>query len=585
MSRPITKAKGRLTSAVAAGSSTISFQSTDSNRALTSVAMADFGTYGYLTINPTGKTDNYEVVRFESWSVSSSIITIGTLTRNLELEGNDTAQTGRAFPAGTTVIISTNHHVFNNVVRTEDAQTIAGAKTFTGIATLADNSTLTTSAAPVADAEIANKKYIDDIAIAGSPDMTLTVKGIAELATDAEASAGTATGGTGANLVVAASSCNETAAATKIPVGDSGGKIGSDWGGSASTLATLDGSSLVVENPASATATPTATKIPISDASGKLDGWISNSMPFGGDGSDGALDTSGGTVDIDAGGARYVVRNYTTITVASNALTFSNTHANGTIFIIKSQGNCTISDTINLDGDGSAGGAGGAGGASGSDGTPISNWEVITQDGLEIEGQNGVNNGAGGAGGVKQFSPYIHNISVALKPGSGGGGGGGGSATAGGAGGAGGGALLIECGGALNFTGTITADGVTGSAGTAGSNGGGGGGGGAGGNVLVLYNTLTSKSGTITITGGNGGAGGSGSNVNSGGSGGGGAGSDVSSGGAGGAAASGPASSGTAASIGGSGGAAGSGDAAGGGGGGGASGWYSVLPFVDPETT
>ncbi|MFA5836169.1 MAG: hypothetical protein WC837_04350 [Bellilinea sp.] len=43
----------------------------------------------------------------------------------------------------------------------------------------------------------------------------------------------------------------------------------------ASGLASLDASSLVVQNPANATATPTASKIPIADANGKLDGWIS----------------------------------------------------------------------------------------------------------------------------------------------------------------------------------------------------------------------------------------------------------------------------------------------------------------------
>lgn len=43
----------------------------------------------------------------------------------------------------------------------------------------------------------------------------------------------------------------------------------------ASGLASLNGSSLVVQNPANATATPTASKIPIADGSGKLDGWVS----------------------------------------------------------------------------------------------------------------------------------------------------------------------------------------------------------------------------------------------------------------------------------------------------------------------
>lgn len=46
--------------------------------------------------------------------------------------------------------------------------------------------------------------------------------------------------------------------------------------GAASGLATLNGSSLVVENPANATSTATASKIPIADESGKLDTWVSD---------------------------------------------------------------------------------------------------------------------------------------------------------------------------------------------------------------------------------------------------------------------------------------------------------------------
>jgi len=45
--------------------------------------------------------------------------------------------------------------------------------------------------------------------------------------------------------------------------------------GVANGVASLDGSSKVVQDPANATATPTASKIPIAESSGKLDGWIS----------------------------------------------------------------------------------------------------------------------------------------------------------------------------------------------------------------------------------------------------------------------------------------------------------------------
>lgn len=65
-----------------------------------------------------------------------------------------------------------------------------------------------------------------------------------------------------------------TPTASKIPIADGSGKLAAGWGGSASTLATLNASTKVVEDPANATATPGASKIPIADGSGKLAaGW------------------------------------------------------------------------------------------------------------------------------------------------------------------------------------------------------------------------------------------------------------------------------------------------------------------------
>lgn len=51
----------------------------------------------------------------------------------------------------------------------------------------------------------------------------------------------------------------------------SDGKLDNSLGGSASSLATLNASSLVVQNPNSATSTPAANSIPIADANGQLD--------------------------------------------------------------------------------------------------------------------------------------------------------------------------------------------------------------------------------------------------------------------------------------------------------------------------
>jgi len=93
---------------------------------------------------------------------------------------------------------------------------------------------------------------------------------------------------------------------------------------------------------------------------------------------------------------------------------------------------------------------------------------------------------------------------------SAGGGGANGAGTYKGAGGNGGGALLIECAGTLTFTGSISVDGNDGvdATGSAGGPGSGGGGGGAAGMSLILYNILGTNTGSVVANGGDGGNGG-----------------------------------------------------------------------------
>jgi hypothetical protein len=112
-----------------------------------------------------------------------------------------------------------------------------------------------------------------------------TEQGYVELATDAETIAGidTERAVTSSNITakididgtlagnldtrIPSQKAVKTYADTKIP---------STQKGAASGVASLNGSTKVVEDPANATVTPTASKIPISDGSGKLDGWISS---------------------------------------------------------------------------------------------------------------------------------------------------------------------------------------------------------------------------------------------------------------------------------------------------------------------
>jgi hypothetical protein len=78
--------------------------------------------------------------------------------------------------------------------------------------------------------ELIDKKYADDLAIAGAPDSSIITKGIVEQATKAETAAGTATGGTTAPLVVPNSSFSATfSATTTVPVTGTNGKLSSGF--------------------------------------------------------------------------------------------------------------------------------------------------------------------------------------------------------------------------------------------------------------------------------------------------------------------------------------------------------------------
>jgi hypothetical protein len=69
---------------------------------------------------------------------------------------------------------------------------------------------------------------------------------------------------------------------------------------------------------------------------------------FGGTGADGALSITSGTTNIDLAGVAVFIKDYTSISITgTGALTFSNPHTNGTIIILKSQGNVTITSSAN----------------------------------------------------------------------------------------------------------------------------------------------------------------------------------------------------------------------------------------------
>lgn len=239
----------------------------------------------------------------------------------------------------------------------------------------------------------------------------------------------------------------------------------------------------------------------IKDSDDSINGYVSRDARhftvaldrFGGDGSDGTLSISSGTTTIDLGGAAVFIKNYSSISITGTGkLTFINPHFNGTLVVLKSQGNVTLTSTVNplIDLRGI-----------GASASSIPNFMVGGALCVGTDGVQGVAMSRAGRQGDLMYVNARFNRTIWAAPGAGGGHNGGGGAS----GGIGGGGLLIECEGALNFTGTINSSGSAAQNGV--PNNDAGGGGGACGIVVIIYNTLTLNTGTITATGGAGGSG------------------------------------------------------------------------------
>lgn len=126
-----------------------------------------------------------------------------------------------AWTQGAKVLIGTNPpHMYGTFANKFNEETIEEIWTFLNTTI----PTLDSYLAPTLDEQLAPKKYVDDTAGAGAADATTTVKGVIELATQAELDAGTDTGGTGASLVAIPSNIADSIqTSTFISAADAGG--------------------------------------------------------------------------------------------------------------------------------------------------------------------------------------------------------------------------------------------------------------------------------------------------------------------------------------------------------------------------
>jgi hypothetical protein len=204
------------------------------------LTMANFGDKGFITIDPSGGSLE-EQISFSGLTVNANGTSTLTGVKSVLCLSPYTETSGLAkqHSGGATAVVAITSGLLAQFANKGNAETITGVYTFTSTAKAKYNIHPTFSA----DEEIVDKKYVDDTAIAGSPNASETVKGLVQLATGAELAAGTTTGTTGARLTPATSSCKNTSAgagdANKIPVLGADGLLDQTFLDKARTWATI----------------------------------------------------------------------------------------------------------------------------------------------------------------------------------------------------------------------------------------------------------------------------------------------------------------------------------------------------------
>jgi len=139
--------------------------------------MTDFGTTGYITINPGG--DDEEIISFTGFTVNTDgTVSIDTgIVRGLKgIYPYSTGGTAKDHSAGSIVVVSNNPQLYAAILA-----------------------------------------YIDGIAVAGAPDASLIAKGLVEIATSTEIDADTDTGSTGAIIAVSPDQLALSKYGTRLP--------------------------------------------------------------------------------------------------------------------------------------------------------------------------------------------------------------------------------------------------------------------------------------------------------------------------------------------------------------------------------
>lgn len=197
------------------------------------LAMADFGSIGYLTLEP-GNVRRQEFISFTSLVTNSDgTATLTGVTRGLSpvypFTASSTIQ--QEHGGGTTAVISNPPQFYERFANKLNAQTISALWTFASTAPPAyDADPVWANFSTKAFADVA---YVNSVVAGGAANASETVKGIVQLATGLQAASSTSLGSTGARLALGANIATDTpntaTRGSKLLVSTIGGFLSQSW--------------------------------------------------------------------------------------------------------------------------------------------------------------------------------------------------------------------------------------------------------------------------------------------------------------------------------------------------------------------
>lgn len=161
------------------------------------LAMSDFGTIGFITLEPAAGVQE-EAIQFTglTQNVNGTATLSGVSNTGFKYPYTVTSGLLKAHTGGVKAVVSNTAAYYNKFLILDDPETI------TQVLTFATGATPLITDQPTTSLQAANKQYVDSVAIAGAPNGSTTGKGIYQEATSAQIDAGTASGSTGADLVI-----------------------------------------------------------------------------------------------------------------------------------------------------------------------------------------------------------------------------------------------------------------------------------------------------------------------------------------------------------------------------------------------